>query len=157
MALPQFGDRTPIPLVQSAFQEASPRFSPDGRWFAYTSDDSGRTEVYVQPFPQTGAKARVSASGGFEPRWRRDGKELFYLAPDGTLTAVPVNTTSTFEHGAAQPLFKTRVPYLGTSLWRSSYEVVGDGRRFLVNTLVEDAGPAPITVVLDWAADLGRR
>jgi hypothetical protein len=156
MALPLFGDRTPIPLVQSAFEEGSPRFSPDGRWFAYASDESGRTEVYVQPFPQTGMKTRVTASGGFEPRWRRDGRELFYLTPDGLLTAVPVTLTPGFGFGSPQRLFQTRVPFLG-SLWRSNYEVADNGNRFLVNTLVEDTGASPITVVVNWMAGLGRR
>jgi hypothetical protein len=101
-------------------------------------------------------KTRVTAGGGFEPRWRRDGKELFYLAPDGVLTAVAVELTPTFDSRSPQPLFQTRVPFLG-SLWRSNYEVADNGNRFLVNTLVEDVGPSPITVVLNWTAGLAGR
>jgi len=153
MLLPRFGDRNPIPFAQSTFMEAAGRFSPDGRQIAYASDESGRFEIYVQPFPRSGRKWRVSTNGGFEPRWRRDGKELFYLALDGTLTAVPVNASATFDSGPPKRLFQTRVPFLG-SVYRSQYEVVGDGRRFLVNTLDDGAGFSPITVVLNWTAGL---
>ena len=153
MLLPQFGDRKPIPFEQSTFMEVAGRFSPDGRHIAYASDESGRFEIYVQPFPPSGSKWRVSNNGGFEPRWSRDGKELFYLALDGTLTAVPLNASATFDSGHPQPLFQTRVPFLG-SVYRSQYEVVGDGRRFLVNTLDDGAGFSPITVVLNWTAGL---
>ena len=153
MVLPLFGDRKPIPVSQTRFAEVAGRFAPSGRWIAYASNESGRFEIYVQPFPQSGSRVRVTTSGGFEPRWRRDGKELFYLSLDGTLTAVPVNAAETFESGPPQRLFQTRVPFLG-SIYRSDYEVVGDGRRFLVNTLMEGAAAAPITVVVNWTAGL---
>jgi serine/threonine protein kinase len=153
MLLPQFGDRKPIPFAQSPFMEAAGRFSPDGHWIAYESDESGRFEIYVEPFPRSGSKWRVSTDGGFEPRWRRDGKELFYLASDGILTAVAVNTSETFDSGTPQRLFQTRVPFLG-SVYRSQYEVIGDGQRFLVNTLVDGAGSSPITIVMNWTSAL---
>ena len=89
--LPMFGDRKPIPFLQTSFNEDGPRFSPDGHFIAYYSDDSGPYEVYVQPFPASGAKWQISSGGGMQPRWRRDGKELFFMAPNRNLMAVDVN------------------------------------------------------------------
>jgi len=143
----------PVPFASSPFTEIDGRFSPDGRWIAYSSDESGRMEVYVQPFPQSGSKWQVSTGGGSEPHWRRDGKELFYLAPDRQIMAVAVRGESTFESEAPRPLFQTRVPFPG-SIYRMNYDVTADGARFLVNTLVEGAGSSPINVVLNWPAGL---
>src|SRR5262249_11250233 len=114
MVLPTSGERKPIPFAQSSFTEASAHFSPDGHWIVYSSDESGRSEIYVQTFPKSGSPIRVTTNGGFEPQWRRDGKELFYLALDGIMTAVPVNTTPQFESGTPQRLFQTHVPFLGS-------------------------------------------
>jgi WD40-like Beta Propeller Repeat len=140
----------PTTFVQTAFADIDGRFSPDGRWVAYASDESGRMEVYVQPFAQAASKWQVSTSGGSEPRWRRDGRELFYLAPDGTLMAAAVTARSTLEIGAPRALFRARVPFAG-SLFRTNYDVTADGRRFLVNTVVEGAGATPITVAVNWS------
>jgi Tol biopolymer transport system component len=148
----QVSDRKPAVFTNSTFVEMQGRFSPDGRWVAYASNESGRLEIYVQPFPRSAGKWRVSTGGGMEPRWRRDGKELYYLAPDGALMTVPANATSTFQSGTPRRLFQTRVPFLG-SPYRSNYEVAGDGR-FLVNTLVEGAASSPISVVLNWTTGL---
>jgi Tol biopolymer transport system component len=148
--LPLFGDRKPVPFLQTPFSDTPARFSPDGRWIAYGSDESGRNEVYVAPFPRTGGKWQISTAGGYWPRWRRDGKELFYLAPDGKLMAAAVNgQESAFEVGAITSLFATR---LGGP--RLAYDVSPDGQRFLVNTLVEEAVTAPITLVVNWPAAL---
>src|SRR5262249_35083715 len=95
------------PLLQTPFNESQARFPPDGRFFAYVSDESGRSEVYVQTFPLSTAKWQVSAEGGSQPLWRRDGKEMFYIAPDGQLMAVPVSTGVAFEAGTPKPLFRT--------------------------------------------------
>jgi len=148
--LPLFGERKPIPFMQTPSSEFAGRFSPDGRWVAYRSDESGRFEIYVAPFPGPGAKARISAAGatGGYPRWRRDGKELFYLASDNTLMAAAVNGQgTTFEVGEVQPLFQT-----SAAGGRYPYDVSADGQRFLVLTTSEQSAEAPVTVVVNWTA-----
>ena len=101
-----FEEKEAKPFLQSTYQEAGAVFSPDGRWLAYASDESGRTEVYVQAFPGPGAKTRVSTAAGGHPRWRRDGRELFYREPVGTFMAVPITVRDgTLEAGKPQPLF----------------------------------------------------
>jgi len=141
-------------FLATPFNEYHARFSPDGRSIAYSADESGRPEVYVRSFPSGEAKWRISVGGGSEPAWRRDGKELYYLAADGRLMSVNVRSGGT-AFGAPQPLFPTRVPTT-SSPYRRSYVVTGDGQRFLVNTAVGEVAQAPITVVLHWAAGLER-
>jgi protease II len=157
--LPLEGDKTPKPFLQDDFDKGGAKFSPDGKWVAYHSDESGPYQVYVQPFPGPGGKYQVSSSAGSNPRWRRDGKELFYLTPDGKLTAVEVKTSSTFEAVAANPLFDTHVRGFSLNLGissRDNYAVSSDGQRFLRNDLTEISASTPITVVLNWTADLKR-
>ena len=148
--LPLFSDRKPFPFVQTEFAEYEAKFSPNGRWIAYISHESGNSEIYVQSFPAAGAKWRVSTKGGGQPRWRRDGKELFYLAA-GKLMAVPVKTGPHFEAGMPKALFEVR-----DVVSRYRYDATADGQRFLVITPVEEATTAPITVVLNWTAGLKR-
>jgi Tol biopolymer transport system component len=153
--LPLFGDRKPLPFLQTPFNESRGQFSPDGRWIAYSSSESGRYEVYVTPFPGPGGKWQVSTAGGDWPRWRRDGKEIFYLAaPGDRLMAAAVNGgASAFEVGDVRPLFDTRraSPTLfGGPAWM--YDISPDGQRFLVNTLAEEAASVPITLVVNWPA-----
>jgi eukaryotic-like serine/threonine-protein kinase len=151
--LPLEGDRTPIPFLQTDADERQAQFSPNGKWVAYTSIESGRIEVYVRPFPAAAGKWQVSTDGGEQPRWRRDGKELFYLSADHKLMAVEVNTEGpTFEHHAPNALFVTRVGGIDTP--GDYYAVTADGQRFLLNDLVEEAAHTPITVVVNWTADL---
>ena len=146
--LPLFGDRKPFQFLQTQFNERGGQFSADGRWVAYVSDESGRPEVYVAPFPGPGGKWQVSTTGGTQPRYRRDGKEIFYLAPDNKLMAAAVNGQgSAFEVGAVRPLFDTRPSGPGFV-----YDVAPDGQRFLVNTLTEEVASAPITLVVNWPA-----
>ena len=149
------GDRRPAPLLQTPFNESQATFSPDGRFFAYVSDESGRAQVYVQTFPLSALKWQVSAEGGSQPKWRRDGKEMFYLAPDGQVMAVPISAGPSFEAGTPKALFRTQalIPRL-TVAARGQYVVSADGQRFLVQASTETASAAPITVVLDWTADL---
>lgn len=138
----------PFPFMKSEYNEWDGRFSPDGRWIAYVSDKSGSTEVYVQAFPTGGGERRklqISTSGGTEPNWRSDGKELFYLAADGNLTAVPVNTGYSFEAGAPHPLFQIAA---NTGIY--SYAPGGDGQRFLVSRSQAEA--TPVTVLVNWMA-----
>lgn len=152
--LPLFGDRKPTPFLQSEFNETHGRLSADGRWLAYVSDESGRAEVYVQTFPVSGGKWQISSSGGDQPAWRRDGKELFYLAADKKIMAVGVKAGSTFESEAPRPLIQTRVRDNTLTGDRNSYAVTSDGQRFLVVTPVSNSSPSPITVVLNWHSDL---
>ena len=108
--LPLGGERTPKPYLVTKSNEGTVRFSPDGRWIAYQSDESGRSEIYVQSFPEAGRKVRISNNGGDRPEWRKDGKELYYLAPDGKLMAMAVNgATSPFQASPPQPLFTVKV------------------------------------------------
>ncbi|MFQ5926104.1 MAG: protein kinase [Terriglobia bacterium] len=158
--LPLSGDRTPVAFRQTEFDETWAQFSPDGRWLAYVSDESGRKEVYVAPFqvgPEgepslgQGGKWQVSTAGGDRVRWNRNGKELFYLAPDNKLMVAQVETKgSSFEVGTVRPLFETRP--VGQLDW--VYDVSRDGQRFLVNTIVAEQATAPITLVVNWTADL---
>jgi dipeptidyl aminopeptidase/acylaminoacyl peptidase len=153
--LPTSGDRKPIPFLTTPADETFGQFSPDGKWIAYDSDESGRREVYVQGFAPDRVRATavgkwlISAAGGNKPRWRHDGKELFYLALDGKMMAVPVKSgAATFEPGAAVPLFEAH------AVGFVAYDVSPDGR-FLINTPVEsEASSTPITVVLNWQAGL---
>ncbi len=153
--LPVVGERKPIPFLQTPFNEDVPKFSPDGRFIAYNSDESGQYEIFVQPFPASGAKWQVSTGGGIQPHWRRDGKELFYLAPNKKLMVVDVNRgNGTFEAGVPKVLFQTRI--IGYPGPRNSYDCSADGQRFLINSLPSEATSIPVTVVLNWAADLKR-
>jgi len=151
--LPLLGDGKPYPFLQTEFIETQGFFSPDGHWLAYTSNESGRNEVYVQTFPQSGGKWLISSGGGAQPHWRGDGKELFYIAPDRTLMAVEVNTASTFETSAPKPLFSTQVSSYTAP---NRYVVSADGQRFLVNSPAGEVNQAPITVVLNWTSTLKR-
>jgi len=147
--LPLAGERKPVPVLRTPANELDAHCSPDRRWLAYTSDESGRPEIYVSSFPAAGGKWPISTGGGTQPRWRGDGTELFYLTPDRTLMSVHVGTgsTSTFEAGTAAPLF----PIRGTS-----YAATADGRRFVTNEPTSEAAP-PVTVVLNWQAALTAR
>lgn len=124
--------------------------SPDGHWLAYTSDLSGRFEVYVQSFPNPGARIQVSPGGGHSARWRRDGKELFYLTPDGSLTAVPVRAAQPPEFGAPSALFQFNTASQG-SVPRQlpQYDVTADGQRFIVSVVVRRSDSS-INVLLNW-------
>ncbi len=150
-ALPLFGDRKPFPFVQSNFLAVSAVFSPNGRYVAYMSGETGSYEIYVQTFPQQTGKWQISTAGGLQPEWSRDGKELFYLARDSRLMAVDVNTTAaTLEAGIPKPLFQTQLD--STYRGRNFYVVSPDGQRFLLLEPVNDAASPPITVVVNWPA-----
>ena len=147
--LPVTGDRRPVPFIQTSFAEHHARISPDGRWMAYVSNESGRDEVYVTRFPRASGKWPVSSDGGNWPVWRRDGRELFYHAHDGQLMAVSVGAGPDFVAGRPTALFtpKALVGGLGVGTF---YDVAADGR-FLINMLVERTSP-PATVLLNWSA-----
>ncbi len=149
--------RKPMPFLRTEFHERNGRFSPDGKWVAYDSNESGRYEVYVREFlpgqPASGGKWPVSTGGGVGPRWRGDGKELFYLAPDRKLMAVEVKAGTRFEAEIPRPLFQTRV---FTGAPGAGYAVTGDGQRFLILSEAEGAAGEPATVFLNWPAALNK-
>ncbi len=152
--LPLEGERKPAPFLRTEFEELGAEFSPDGRWLAYQSNASGEFEVYVRPFPAgsagSGGQWQISTGGGQLPSWRRNGKELFYLAEDGKLMAVDLKAGATFEAGVPRALFQARAAGL------RSYDVASDGQRFLINTPLEESAAAPLTVVINWPAGLKR-
>jgi eukaryotic-like serine/threonine-protein kinase len=154
--LPLAGDRKPYPFAQSQFPQRSGHFSPDGRWVACTSRESGREEVYVAPFPGPGGKWQVSSSGGRMPRWRRDGRELYFFAEDDTLMAAEVEASQQkFEVKNVRPLF--HVNLAPESRERSgSFDVTADGSRFIINTSSDEA-QSPITLVLNWTAEFKKK
>jgi eukaryotic-like serine/threonine-protein kinase len=148
--LPLDGERKPLPYLNSAAGERQPRVSPNGRWIAYVSDETRRPEIYVQTFPQPGGKWAVSSSGGMVPVWRSDGSELFFVSPDGRLTAVPISSGPSFEPGPPRPLFQWPTSWNGVP-W---FDVGADGR-FLIPIAVSDAHrDVPISVNVNWTARL---
>lgn len=148
--LPMTGSREPAPFLQTEFEELQGQVSPDGRWIAYTSDESGRWEVYVQPFPGKGPKHVVSAAGGGEPQWRGDGRELFYLALDHTLMSVAVTPGPVWRGSRPEPLF--RAPVVGDlTRHRTRYQVSRDGSRFLVDAVDARRSQEP-TLIVNWIA-----
>ena len=160
-ALPMIGERKPFSVVQSSFDEIEGQFSPDGRWLTYASNESGRYEIYIRTFPEVGGKWQVSTAGGMQPRWSRDGRELYYVAPDARLMAVPIRVASdtrTLEAGVSVPLFPSRlanggnIPSYGFQA-RAQYAVAADGR-FLINVAADDGIASPITIVQNWDAAL---
>jgi len=142
------------PLLQLPSLVRNAQFSPDGKYVAYASIETGRWEIYVSPFPSFGNKWQVSQGGGEEPRWRADGREIFYLAPDGHMTATAVKTGSGFEASTPTPLFLThpRQPLSAQDFF--TYDVTADGQKFLVNTRADTVSSAPLSVVLNWTSEM---
>ena len=140
-------------FLQGSFDEAYAVFSPDGRWIAYQSNESGRDEVYVTPFPGPGRKWQISTAGGIQPVWRRDGEELFYIAPDSKLISAEVRPgETTFETGQVKPLFDLTRRAGGTP-----YDVAPGGERFLVIKYVMSDASSALTLVINWTADLNKK
>ena len=157
--LPLTGQGKPRLLVHPGVGNAvQAQFSPNGRWVAYTSDESGRDEVYVVSFPTPSVKREISTDGGVQPRWRRDGAELFYVSTDRDLIAVPILDQESLKVGRFKALFRTRALAGGAQIagFATLYDAAADGQRFLMNVEPEDPGP-PLTVVLNWPAALAAR
>jgi eukaryotic-like serine/threonine-protein kinase len=151
---PLYGDRKPAVFLDTGLKDCIARFSPDGRWLAYSSYESGLSEIYVTGFPGGKGKWQISRAGGFEPRWSRDGRTLFFVALDGTLTEVPVRNGATLQTGTPRALFRIP-PGAQTSQW--SYDVSLDGNRFLIVVPALSTDPSTsITLVTNWASDLKR-
>jgi serine/threonine protein kinase/Tol biopolymer transport system component len=147
-------ERVAKPLLQVKWTVRNAQFSPDGRWMVYASNETGSMEIYVSPFPSGNGKWQVSSAGGEEPRWRQDGRELFYLSADGKMMAVPVKTDASFEAGSPVALFQThrRQPVSSQDVF--SYDVSGDGQRFLIITKMDEANAAPLSVLLNWSSEM---
>src|SRR5216684_170691 len=147
-------ERVAKPLLQAKWTVRNAQFSPDGRWVAYASNETGNMEIYVSSFPNGNGKWQVSNAGGQEPRWRQDGKELFYLSAEGKVMAVAVKPGASFEAGSPVALFQThrRQPVSAQDFF--SYDVSSDGHRFLILTKVNDSNPAPPSVLLNWASEM---
>jgi Tol biopolymer transport system component len=139
-------------LVATSGDDAFGQISPDGRWLLWASDDSGRYEVYVAPFPGGGSRVQISRDGGIQPRWNSGGNELFFKTPDNVLTAVPIETgTGTVSVGTPTPLF----PIVEFAGW--TYDVSADGTRFLVREPLAEGDASPVTLLTDWTALAGAR
>jgi Tol biopolymer transport system component len=147
--LPLSGEKQPISFLHTPFNEDTPVFSPDGRWIAYSSDESRRSEIYVRPFPVAPGEYQISRDGGMQPLWRDDSKALYFLRPDGTLMEATISTTADFEAGVPRKLSSTGVAPFGT---RRQYAVARDGKRFLAIVPELHVDPYPITVVVNWSA-----
>jgi Tol biopolymer transport system component len=140
-------ERKPVPFLQTEFNEGLAQLSPDSRWMAFTSEQSGRPDVYVRPFPRAGRQWTISASGGQAPRWRGDGKELFFVAADGKLMAVPVKATAAaFETGSTVALFDADLVEEDFFM----YDVTADGQHFLITTDGFGVSSPPLNVVVNW-------
>ena len=146
--LPLFGDRKPFLYLGTDFNENSGKLSPNGRWLAYVSDETGRNEIYVQSFPRPQAKWQISTKGGGIPRWSRDGSELFYIAADNKMMAIDVKTGPQFQPGVPKPLFETHLG--GLNPW---FDVNQNGR-FLMPVSVEQNASSTMLAVINWQATL---
>jgi Tol biopolymer transport system component len=150
-ALPVTGskEQEPIPIANTPFEESNGQFSPNGRWVVYETNESGHFEIVVQPFPKPTDKWQVSTNGGTQPRWREDGKELYFIAADGKLMAAPVSTSGTsFTWDAPIALFAAHIaPGAGAN--KQQYAASRDGR-FLINQAGDSGSPSPITLILNW-------
>jgi eukaryotic-like serine/threonine-protein kinase len=143
----------PAQFLKATSSLKNGRFSPDGKWVAYSSNESGRWEIYVTSFPEAHGKWQVSNAGGDQPKWRSDGKELFYLAPDSKIMAVPVTTGTNFDAQTPTVLFQANPREILATSERFSYDVSNDGQKFLINTQMKTA-TTPMSVVLNWRAKL---
>jgi len=149
--LPLSGDKKPFSYLQTQFNEFQARFSPDGRWIAYTSDETGENEVYIRHFPSPGTAVRVSAAGGTMPVWHPEGRELYYISLDNKTMAAQIRSKgSSLEIGSVSPLF-TRP----REVW--TYDVFPDGKRFLMERFIEPKETDPITIVVNWNAGLKKK
>ena len=147
-ALPLEGDRKPVAVATTSFVEGQGRFSPDSRRVAYQSNETGRNEIYVVPFPGPGVPTQVSISGGVKPQWREDGREILYLAPDNRLMAVPVTVQANGKLEAGTPTALFLIPQ------GAAYDVTRDGQRILISKPVGQATTPPITVIQNWKPKL---
>jgi Tol biopolymer transport system component len=163
--LPLAGDKKVVTYLHSQFNSIQPQLSPDGRWLAYSTNESGMYQIVVRTFPDpNGGRWQVTTNGGMEPRWRRDGRELYYLALDGKLMAVPVRADTAFQADPAVPLFQTPLSLPALIPFAIRYDVASDGQRFLIQVpAVAPSSPAalnnptPLVAIVNWTAALRKR
>jgi hypothetical protein len=149
--LPLAGDPKPVPFAPAAFNEQNGQFSWDGRWVAYQSNESGNNEIYAAPFPGPGGKRQISKAGGSFPRWRRDGKEIFYIGGDQRLTAAEVAVKGdALEVGVVRSLFGP----IYTSATFYLYDISADGQRILMAVPPAQGSSEPLTLVQNWVSGL---
>jgi Tol biopolymer transport system component len=148
--LPLEGDRKPIPVIKTPFNETQGKLSRDGHWLAYVSDETGQNEVYVQRLPLPSERWKVSSDGGNQPRWRRDGKELFFVSSKMRMMSAPINTAGTYQGIVPNSLFAMPASPIRPVVGTYRYDVAADGQRFLVRATVGPPKPTPLTVVLNW-------
>jgi Tol biopolymer transport system component len=152
--LPVAGDKKPFPFLKTPFDERDGQFSPDSRWIAYQSNESGQFEIYVQPFPGPGGKFRISSNGGAQPRWNKNSQEIFYVSLDSKMMAAPVKLSpdgQSLQTGTPAALFPVRIaggPVPGVN--KQQYAVSSDSQRFLVNLAADEGAASPITLILNW-------
>jgi Tol biopolymer transport system component len=145
-------------VVQGPRDQRNATFAPDSRWIVYDSNESGRYEIYAQPFPPTGGTWQISTGGGITPRWSHSGREIFYVAPDGAMMTAPVRVSSdgkAIEPGAATRLFTMAIVPAGGN--RHQYVVAKDDQRFLINMRVDETLTTPMTIVQNWAAEIRKK
>ncbi|HKF58523.1 MAG TPA: hypothetical protein VKJ45_23990, partial [Blastocatellia bacterium] len=148
-------DRKPQPFLQTPANESGPIFSPDGRWLAYLSDETGRQEIYVRPFPGPGGKMQISTEGGTEPMWARNGRELFYRNGDKMMVTA-VETTPVFTAAKPRLLFEGHYE-TGFSAFERNYDLSSDGQRFLmIKPGEQESAATQLNVVLNWSDELRR-
>ena len=150
MTLPLDGKDPAVLLEVPSASLYAPQISYDGRWIAYQSDESGKPEIYISPFPNPVGKLQISATGGRDPRWRRDGKVLYFIASDGKLTAAELRERNgSLQVASLRSLFQTKI------VWQNDgYDVSSDGSRFVVDTISTDETPSPLSLVLNWTSEL---
>jgi hypothetical protein len=163
-AVPLNGERKAKPLLNSKFSEAAAQISPDGKWLAYSSNETGRVEVYVRPFPAGEGKWLISSAGGYLPRWRHDTRELYYVdqLSYGRLMAVEVQGNGQqFSHGPPQKLFDAQLAFASHNIQYFAYAVSTDGQRFLItrpfSKPTSNPASAPIVVVTNWFEEVKQR
>ncbi|MFZ0229540.1 MAG: hypothetical protein WAL41_21925, partial [Mycobacterium sp.] len=145
------GEQKPFPVVATNFLDVTPAFSPDGKWMAYANNETGRMEIYIQPFPGGAGRWQVSTAGGTKPTWRKDGKELYFFSTDQQMMAVDVSQKgASLELGTPHSLFKATT-VSGSS---GAYTVSADGKKFVMNTVLPQSITEPLTLITNWPADL---
>ena len=151
--MPLEGDHKPQAFLRTSFNESEARFSPDGRWIAYVSNESGRNEIYLQSYPDHSGKLQISSDGGDEPVWAHDGRELFYRNTSKMMVAEIINQPA-FKAGKPRLLFEGRYENLS---WEANYDVSPDGQKFLMLKSLDDTPPNQINIVLNWYEELKHR
>ena len=149
------GDKKPFPFLKTPFDERDGQFSPDGKWIAYQSNESGRVEIVVQPFPGPGGKFQISTNGGAQPRWNKNSKEIFYVSLDSKMMAAPVKLSpdgQSLETGTPVALFPVRIAVgpVSEQISKHQYAASSDGQRFLVNLAADESAASSITVIYNW-------